>query len=241
MMISGRENRMQTEGMLLDIAMTAARCREDRDGTPWRETLGEAWLLASSRDIPRRADSMERRIEEISTATIDADVEEVDATVASDLHDDSGPEEGLKRRDLSRLLSAELLRLPPRVERMLRQRYGLGDLPAVPVDEIARLMNVCDGRIHQMVDKALKRLGHRNVMFRLASVAPDAVRGAMETIMARRRDEDAARRRELAVAKPTAPAPACAWTPPPQFWRLGPGAQASVAARYGYDLSRASA
>lgn len=207
---------MDAIGIVTEVAFGAARRHESSTGTPWRETLGEAWLTASDgRPGPRRKT---REIERISD-TLDAqEVEEIDPVLAGDLHPPADPSAGLRRAEIVRGVADELLRLSPRAERIIRLRYGLGGGPAMTCDEIARTMDVTGARIHALEQQMLKRLGSRAVRQRLMWIAPESIQAAIVETLAQEREAATAEAARAAAQQK-------AWlarqpSPPPSYVHL---------------------
>ena len=223
--------------IVLDIAMRAARRREDLDGTPWRESLAETWLAARDLRTPRADYAQERQVDALCRIPLDSQDDEVDALVAEELHPPVDPDANIRRAEIHGALARELLRLSPRMERMLRLRFGLADDVEWTQEAIADTMNVTKGRIHSLEQEAMRRLRAPAVRHRVMPFAPKGIRAAMSETLARELKRDMDQRRARQQAEP--PQQPQLSPPPPEFWRMGPVARAKIAARYGYDLSQA--
>jgi RNA polymerase primary sigma factor len=64
----------------------------------------------------------------------------------------------LARRDMSARIEQTLQSLPPREERVLRLRFGIGDDHPCTLDEIGQVLRVSRERVRQIQATAIRRL-----------------------------------------------------------------------------------
>lgn len=196
---------MRTEDAGVAIAMEAARMREARDGTCWRESVGEAWLKAHERGVPVAVHVRLRVAEEISMEPPEDAIEMVDALVASEARPAETPEAGIVRSEVHRAMTGELLRLSARIERVIRLRFGLGHGGLEhTLGETGRTMNLSPARIADLEAFGLRRLRTPSARRNLLRVAPESVRYAMLDSRIEPRIETSTFYRGLPIRKPAA-------------------------------------
>jgi RNA polymerase primary sigma factor len=66
-----------------------------------------------------------------------------------------------------------LARLTPREERILRMRFGIGDMTEHTLDEVGKVFGVTRERIRQIEAKALDKLRHPSRGRKLSTFADD--------------------------------------------------------------------
>ena len=89
-------------------------------------------------------------------------------------HDEDDPEQRLLRNEMATTLTAALQTVGPRIERILRLRFGIGVDEEHTLDEVAQLFGVGSERIRQMEAKGLRRLKHP-ARIRKITTGPDFV------------------------------------------------------------------
>lgn len=70
------------------------------------------------------------------------------------------PQEAVETSDLQKSINEALADLPPREQRILRMRFGVGGTSEHPLEEIGKVFGVTRERIRQIEAKALEKLRH---------------------------------------------------------------------------------
>ena len=103
------------------------------------------------------------------------DFETVPLEYVHDLADD-GPtaEDAVNLKELKPAVTATLLTLKPREERILRKRFGIGLDTAYTLEECGKEFSVTRNRIREIEAKALRKLKHASRARNLRKFLPDA-------------------------------------------------------------------
>ena len=103
------------------------------------------------------------------------DFETVPLEYVHDLADD-GPtaEHAVHLKELKPAVTATLLTLKPREERILRKRFGIGLDTAYTLEECGKEFSVTRNRIREIEAKALRKLKHASRARNLRKFLPDA-------------------------------------------------------------------
>ena len=117
--------------------------------------------IAEELELPR--EKVEKVIETVQrrkTISLETPVGNGDSQLEDFIEDKKGfsPEEAAIRCDLSAQIQKILGTLTPREERILRKRFGIGEIRGQTLEEIGQEFGVTRERIRQIEAKALQRL-----------------------------------------------------------------------------------
>lgn len=79
---------------------------------------------------------------------------------SSNIYSESDIEDRIFESKLKIILNDMLATLPPREERCIRRRFGIGDTEPSTYDEIGVDLWVTGGRVMQLTERAIRRLKH---------------------------------------------------------------------------------
>jgi RNA polymerase primary sigma factor len=101
--------------------------------------------------------------------------EDGDATLGDliETTDAVNPQEAVETSDLQKSINEALADLPPREQRILRMRFGIGGTNEHTLEEIGKVFGVTRERIRQIEAKALEKLRHPARARKLATLVED--------------------------------------------------------------------
>jgi RNA polymerase primary sigma factor len=144
---------------MLDMLNKVRRTTEKLGGMDQRKATVEE--IAEELELPR--ERVEKAIETVQrrkTISLETPVGNGDSQLEDFIEDKKGfsPEEAAIRCDLSAQIQKILGTLTPREERILRKRFGIGEVRGQTLEEIGQEFGVTRERIRQIEAKALRRL-----------------------------------------------------------------------------------
>lgn len=140
-----------------------------RTGRDPREALGAAWLAIQKDRLHLRPPChQEDALGECSDTC-----EEVPAELAEAMHPQIHPDEAIMERQFIDMVREVLLSLPPRTERLLRLRYGLGGQEQMTLEAIGKDLGgqVGKERARLILNKGLRTIRHPTRTLALRKVA----------------------------------------------------------------------
>jgi RNA polymerase primary sigma factor len=150
------------------LARTTQRLTIALGRMPTREELAEALGVAVARiDAIQRADQ--------GTASLSASVGDNDVDLEDVVADPADVSDAAERALLGYAIRQLLDHLPPREQKVLRLRFGLGGEPPRTLEDIADQFGISHERVRQLERRALQKL-RPIAQFRLGEYAPKSRR-----------------------------------------------------------------